>query len=284
MLTPTPELLFRFSALTFNAHRIHLDRDYARRVEGHRNLLVHGPLSLALMMQFMSKHVKAGDTGPEVIHRFDYRNLAPLYCDEPMRICASKKYQGPDATCDAYHVWIEGPTGGIAVKGTVHTAMVPRKVRKFKVKKSTQTAEIRKDRLHAQETHQAQSETSAAKEAQSCPSQESVEAGPFRRTRKRDYPFFDPVPLIRCVKISRPLVRRLRSQDRLTYERRKKKYVKATPPVPTFGATRYKPRTFALASKRNIFRKRGVRRIHNLVFRRVGQRLVAPRDKGRILW
>lgn len=128
------------------------------------------------------------------------------------------------------------------------------------------------------------SETSAAKEAQSCPSQESVEAGPFRRTRKRDYPFFDPVPLIRCVKISRPLVRRLRSQDRLTYERRKKKYVKATPPVPTFGATRYKPRTFALASKRNIFRKRGVRRIHNLVFRRVGQRLVAPRDKGRILW
>src|SRR3546814_17481178 len=49
-ITPDPVLLFRYSALTFNAHRIHYDRDYARDVEGYAGLVVHGPLIATLLM------------------------------------------------------------------------------------------------------------------------------------------------------------------------------------------------------------------------------------------
>ena len=66
-----PVLLFRFSALTYNAHRIHYDRDYARG-EGYPGLLVHGPLQALLM---------AEQARPELPPRCDYsyRLVAPLY-------------------------------------------------------------------------------------------------------------------------------------------------------------------------------------------------------------
>src|SRR5688572_10996844 len=50
VILPSKALLFRFSALTFNAHSIHLDQHYAKNTEGYRNLLVHGPLSLTIML------------------------------------------------------------------------------------------------------------------------------------------------------------------------------------------------------------------------------------------
>ncbi|KAA8625752.1 hypothetical protein PtrSN002B_005106 [Pyrenophora tritici-repentis] len=120
-LTPNRTLLFRFSALTFNAHRIHLDPDYARKVEGHRNLLVHGPLSLVLLLQVFNHHVAKETEGMQVVESIEYRNLSPLYCDEEMRICGFKKktlFNGA-----IYDVWIEGPTGGVAVTGTIYTTM-----------------------------------------------------------------------------------------------------------------------------------------------------------------
>ncbi|KAF1915321.1 hypothetical protein BDU57DRAFT_269555 [Ampelomyces quisqualis] len=122
-LTPTRALLFRYSALTFNAHLIHLDRDYARNVEGHRNLLVHGPLSLTLMLHAISGHVRAQTRDQFVVESIKYRNLAPLYCDEEMRLCGMQK--DSDWHGATYHVWIEGPTGGVAVKGTVRTMRKP---------------------------------------------------------------------------------------------------------------------------------------------------------------
>ncbi|KAJ6281954.1 hypothetical protein J3E71DRAFT_362074 [Bipolaris maydis] len=118
-LTPNRALLFRFSALTFNAHLIHLDPDYARNVEGHRNLLVHGPLSLTLMLQLMNNHLEAHTRGQQVVESIEYRNLAPLYCDEEMRICGLEKKTLQNGSI--YDLWIEGPTGGVAVKGTVYT-------------------------------------------------------------------------------------------------------------------------------------------------------------------
>jgi len=57
----------------------------------------------------------------QVVESIEYRNLAPLYCDEEMRICGFKKktlYNGA-----VYDVWIEGPTGGVAVRGTVYTTV-----------------------------------------------------------------------------------------------------------------------------------------------------------------
>ncbi|KAI8940725.1 hypothetical protein NX059_001990 [Plenodomus lindquistii] len=131
-LIPTRSLLFRFSALTFNAHLIHLDPEYARNVEGHRNLLVHGPLSLTLMLQAMWHHLRKEGQNREVLERIDYRNLAPLYCDEEMRICASKKIATESGS--TWDVWIEGPTGGVAVKGTVQTAIRRREARKTQQK------------------------------------------------------------------------------------------------------------------------------------------------------
>lgn len=55
----------------------------------------------------------------QVLQSIEYRNLAPLYCDEEMRVCGMEKKTLDDGSI--YDVWIEGPTGGVAVKGTVRT-------------------------------------------------------------------------------------------------------------------------------------------------------------------
>ena len=55
-IEPTAALLFRFSALTYNAHRIHYDRDYAMNVEGYPGLVVHGPLLATLLMDHFRRH------------------------------------------------------------------------------------------------------------------------------------------------------------------------------------------------------------------------------------
>lgn len=135
-LVPTPALLFRFSALTFNAHAIHLDKQYCREVEGHRNLLVHGPLSLVLMLQFLQYRLvqennERTDGKREFIRSIQYRNLAPLYAEEDMRICLKRKAQ--DVLNSNWDVWIEGRDGGYAVKGTVKTKI------QTKIQTNTQT-------------------------------------------------------------------------------------------------------------------------------------------------
>ena len=117
-LVPSPTLLYRFSGLTFNAHRIHLDKQYCQQIEQHRGLLVHGPLSLVIMMQVVKQHLSNSNDGAilrtlQQIDSIEYKNLAPLYAEEPMTVCVCK-------TGDAkLEVWIQGPDGGIAVRGVV---------------------------------------------------------------------------------------------------------------------------------------------------------------------
>lgn len=111
-ITPTRHLLFRWSAITFNAHRIHLDPEYCREMEGYRNMLVHGPLCLFLMLRVLRSQLHVSQD--EMIMSIDYKNLAPLYVDEPMKICIKKDENREDR----YAVWIEGKDGGYAVKGT----------------------------------------------------------------------------------------------------------------------------------------------------------------------
>ena len=79
-IDPTPVLLFRFSAFTFNGHRIHYDQDYATRTEGYGGVLVHGPLQAALLLNQLS--VLAG----AVPKTFDYRCLAPLVAGRTFRV------------------------------------------------------------------------------------------------------------------------------------------------------------------------------------------------------
>ncbi|XXH05116.1 ATP binding [Hypoxylon texense] len=117
-LTPTPTLLFHYSALTFNAHLIHLDPEFCREVEGHRNLLFHGPLSLTLMLSLLRSQLDPD----EKIHKIDYRNLAPLYVNEPLRVCL-RQIGREDESADRgksrrWEVWVEDQDGGLSVRGT----------------------------------------------------------------------------------------------------------------------------------------------------------------------
>lgn len=80
----TPVTLFRFSALTFNAHKIHYNKEWCREVEGHRDLVVHGPLNLTLMVDFWRDTFRGrGFIMPKSI---TYRATHPLYAGEPYRI------------------------------------------------------------------------------------------------------------------------------------------------------------------------------------------------------
>ena len=77
-ITPDSRLLFRYSALTFNAHRIHYDREYARDGEGYRGLVVQGPLLATLMVDHLVRET-AGR-----IENFAFRASSPTFADEPI--------------------------------------------------------------------------------------------------------------------------------------------------------------------------------------------------------
>lgn len=134
-MVPTRELLFRFSALTLNAHAIHLDKQFCCEVEGHRNLLVHGPLTVVLMIEVLHTYLKAL-TGRgrfsiggllDTIRSVDYKNLVPLYAEEEMKICVRRKgVENGQPRIVIWDVWIEGQDGGYAVRGTVRTLLDPR--------------------------------------------------------------------------------------------------------------------------------------------------------------
>jgi 3-methylfumaryl-CoA hydratase len=79
----SPTLLFRFSALTYNAHRIHYDRDYATQVEGYPGLLTHGPLQALAMAEAARTAGCLGDK------HFEYRLTSPLFDHQGMVVSAS---------------------------------------------------------------------------------------------------------------------------------------------------------------------------------------------------
>lgn len=100
-ITPSPTLLFRYSALTFNAHRIHYDRDYATSVEGYDGLVFHGPLTATLLAAL------AVDDG-ETLETFSFRGVSPLLDTAAFTI--SRK-----TTAEGASLWATNPTGGLAM-------------------------------------------------------------------------------------------------------------------------------------------------------------------------
>jgi 3-methylfumaryl-CoA hydratase len=78
-ITPSAQLLFRYSALTFNTHRIHYDQAYASGTELYPALVVHGPLTASLLLKLC-----ADNLGAIRLAQFSYRALAPLYVDQPI--------------------------------------------------------------------------------------------------------------------------------------------------------------------------------------------------------
>lgn len=79
-----PPLLFRYSALTFNGHRIHYDRRYVTEVEGYPGLIVHGPLQAALLVNYAAELRGAPPS------RFSFRGLSPLFDDDAFALHASE--------------------------------------------------------------------------------------------------------------------------------------------------------------------------------------------------
>lgn len=80
-IAPGPPLLFRYSALTFNSHRIHYDLPYARDVERYRGLVVHGPLTASLLLQ-----LAAAQFGENRLARFAFRGLSPAIAGDPLHL------------------------------------------------------------------------------------------------------------------------------------------------------------------------------------------------------
>jgi len=110
---PDPVLLFRFSALTFNAHRIHYDRAYATGIEGYPGLVVHGPLMAVLLLDLLCREA------PEArLAAFDYRARAPLFDDAPFTVSGAPNGEG--AT-----LWAIGPDGGLAMEGAARFGPSP---------------------------------------------------------------------------------------------------------------------------------------------------------------
>ncbi len=101
-VTVDPALLFRFSALTYNAHRIHYDRDFAR-AEGYPGLVVHGPLQALLMAEL------ARPAGSE----YSYRLVAPLYEDDGLIVSAA-------ADGDAVRVSCRDAADRVTATGVIH--------------------------------------------------------------------------------------------------------------------------------------------------------------------
>ncbi len=100
---PDPVLLFRYSALTFNGHRIHYDAPYVREVEGYPDLVVHGPLMATLLLETL--RCEAGMAHPAV---FTFRALRPVFANAPLRAEGRTTDTGAE-------LWIRGPDGGLAM-------------------------------------------------------------------------------------------------------------------------------------------------------------------------
>ena len=103
---PDPVWMFRYSALTFNGHRIHYDADYARKVEGYRGIVFHAPLTATLLMNIAGE--KLGD---RKMASFAFRAVSPLFQDAAFMIHA--KSDGSTATA-----WAETPGGALALTAT----------------------------------------------------------------------------------------------------------------------------------------------------------------------
>lgn len=87
-VTPTSVMLFRYSALTFNGHRIHYDHPYATTVEGYDGLVVHGPLQATLLLNL------AATVGGMAPSRFAYRAVAALTGEGPFAVSAARSGGG----------------------------------------------------------------------------------------------------------------------------------------------------------------------------------------------
>ena len=111
---PDAVMLYRYSAATFNGHRIHYDVDYAREVEGYPGLVVHGPLIATLLLGFVENDIASGRR----IQSFAFRATRPTFDLGGFHLHASTK--GGDA--NALNVWATNNIGEVGIDGLITLA------------------------------------------------------------------------------------------------------------------------------------------------------------------
>ena len=109
-IAPTAVLLFRYSALTFNAHRIHYDRDYATNQEGYPGLVVHGPLLATLLVDHFRRHRPTAE-----IRSFAFRAQRPVYDLAPFSVNLTDTTDGAD-------LWANDGDGFVAMAAQIGVA------------------------------------------------------------------------------------------------------------------------------------------------------------------
>jgi 3-methylfumaryl-CoA hydratase len=104
--TPDPVLLFRYSALCYNGHRIHYDVDYAREAEGYPGLVVNGGLSTTMLLDAAMKQAPGA-----ALASADVRTMRPLTCNRPATLCGTAPDEQGNRT-----LWVEDETGAMALR------------------------------------------------------------------------------------------------------------------------------------------------------------------------
>jgi 3-methylfumaryl-CoA hydratase len=99
-------LLFRYSALTFNGHRIHYDRSYATDVEGYPGLIVHGPLIATLLIELVRSHCPN-----RLIQSFEFRAVSPIFDTTSFSVHARPDDDGLTLQC-----WAANHQGELAMQ------------------------------------------------------------------------------------------------------------------------------------------------------------------------
>ncbi|HET9018883.1 MAG TPA: MaoC family dehydratase N-terminal domain-containing protein, partial [Acetobacteraceae bacterium] len=105
---PDDVLLFRYSALTFNGHRIHYDRRYVTQTEGYPGLVVHGPLIATLLLDLL-RHER-----PDAeVAEYRFRAVRPLFDTAPFLVCGA-----PAADGRTVRLWARNDDGALAMDAT----------------------------------------------------------------------------------------------------------------------------------------------------------------------
>lgn len=110
-MVATPPLLFRYSALTFNSHRIHYDQEYAVTKEGYADLVVQGPLCATLLLQQLGI-----SSGGARLRRFNYTGVKPLMANSEFSLQGCIEEEAGDDGVRA-QVWILDAGGAVTLRG-----------------------------------------------------------------------------------------------------------------------------------------------------------------------
>jgi len=110
-IVPDSVLLFRYSALTFNGHRIHYDRSYVTEVEGYPGLIVHGPLIATLLMDLLRRQRPSS-----VVKQFSFTAKSPLFDLHPFDVCG--RFDGERSAA----LWARNHQGALAMQASAELA------------------------------------------------------------------------------------------------------------------------------------------------------------------